>query len=348
MKEMMKRKEAGGEEAGTSSNLTAEAMKRKMKADVARCNSVGENGAGIGGDIQTEAFHVVREDGKEVHFYPWGVVLLRGFVSEDEVQTIYEECRLGRGGAYEHDQILENEEGHPDQIYNDFVGHANMFLHWNYYNGPVDHQQPPLTCLGAGDRAFREFRTTYYDEAKWKQAMGVTPEKPGLSARLYAVHHRHLMCPEITNSRTAVEEMKSKSQAATFAVGSILGITYGPEDTFYWHTDESGDAGEHAGWLMSISMGAPATFEYKTPTVSSIPATVYSVEVRHGDCLFSNGGVLEHRVAAVHSDRVPPEFAAIAGPSISRLNLQIRKYGVDDDYTYNAIVRPDGIDHEEQ
>ena len=81
-----------------------------------------------------------------------------------------------------------------------------------------------------GDRAFREFRTTYYDEAKWKQAshlpfvlscaqwlpnlwwlrvphscalqaMGVTPEKPGLSARLYAVHHRHLMCPEASALR---------------------------------------------------------------------------------------------------------------------------------------------------
>jgi len=149
--------------------------------------------------------------------------------------------------------------------------------------------------------------------------------------------------------------------------------------TYYWNTDESGDGGTiwapslyllspaclappsylspsltppvlptlsfslglHAGWIMSISFGAPATFEWKEPTRGpKYPPKVYSVEVHHGDCLFSNGGVLEHRVAKVHSDRVPMEFAAVAGPDVSRLNLQIRKYGVSNDHTYNAIVRP--------
>jgi len=87
-------------------------------------------------------------------------------------------------------------------------------------------------------------------------------------------------------------------------------------------------------------MGAPATFEYKSPTTKKHPSTVYSIEIGHGDCLFSNGGVLEHRVAKIHSDRTPAEFTAVAGPDISRLNLQIRKYGVSNDHTYNALFRP--------
>jgi len=49
------------------------------------------------------------------------------------------------------------------------------------------------------------------------------------------------MCPNITDSKVAVEALPGKQQIASFAVGSILGITYGPDDTFYWHTDESGN-----------------------------------------------------------------------------------------------------------
>ena len=108
------------------------------------------------------------EDGKIIEYYPFGVVRLRGFVSADEAEAVYTECKLGRGGAYQRSQILENEawllqpdtlaigptpltvllpippqDGHPDQIYNDFEGHANMCLHWNYYNGPVPGQPAP-------------------------------------------------------------------------------------------------------------------------------------------------------------------------------------------------------------
>merc|ERR1711918_292392 len=93
--------------------------------------------------------------------------------------------------------------------------------------------------------------------------LGLTDGKKGLSALTYTVHHRYLMCPRITDSRIAVEKEPKRNDIADFAVGSVLGITYGPDDTFYWHTDESGDGGYHAGWIMSISMGAPATFEYK-------------------------------------------------------------------------------------
>ena len=38
----------------------------------------------------------------------------------------------------------------------------------------------------------------------------------------------------------------------------MLGIGYRTTDSFRWHTDMAGDD----GWVLSISLGATATFEY--------------------------------------------------------------------------------------
>lgn len=73
------------------------------------------------------------------------------------------------------------------------------------------------------------------------------------------------MCPRITNSRIAVEKEPGRNDIADFAVGSVLGITYGPDDTFYWHTDESGDGGYHAGSFFVFenpSLTAPSDFGF--------------------------------------------------------------------------------------
>lgn len=181
-------------EDGPEKEAAREAMLvEKTKLDVERCNTVGETGSGVSEKVVAEPFHVIETpDGKTIEYYPWGVVRLRGFVSHKQVEDIYTECNLGGGGSYQRDQIHENEDGHPDQIYNKFAGHANMCLHWNYYNGPVKGQGAPKACLGPGDAAFREFREKYYDEAKWMEGLGLVNGKKGLSALTYTVHHRHM------------------------------------------------------------------------------------------------------------------------------------------------------------
>ena len=97
------------------------------------------------------------------------------------------------------------------------------------------------------------------------------------------------------------------------------------------------------GWLVSASFGASATFEYKAPTLESqittTPAEICSVVVKHGDCLFLNGAVLEHRIAAVHANEMPERFRREANKTVVRLNLQIRKFGVSDKHTFNALSR---------
>jgi hypothetical protein len=45
------------------------------------------------------------------------VVRLRGFVSAEEAEAVYAECKLGQGGAYQRNQILENEASHVHLAY---------------------------------------------------------------------------------------------------------------------------------------------------------------------------------------------------------------------------------------
>jgi len=52
--------------------------------------------------VESEPTHVIElGEGKVVEYYPWGVVKLVGFVSKEEIEEVYKECKLGQGGAYE-------------------------------------------------------------------------------------------------------------------------------------------------------------------------------------------------------------------------------------------------------
>jgi len=189
-----------------------------------------------------------------------------------------------------------------------------------------------MSTLSVGDRAFRAFRSEYYHHEVWQRGL----KHDGVDSSAEVLQCGYLDCPIHTHSRIAVEPLTDET--ALFGVGSVLGICYTAVDAFDWHTDESGDAGPHAGWLVSVSFGASATFEYKAPvSAKGVAPDVFSVNLRHGDCLFSNGGVLEHRIAAVDHDRAPESFKEVAGQGIARLNLQIRKYGVSDAHTCNAL-----------
>ena len=50
----------------------------------------------------------------------------------------------------------------------------------------------------------------------------------------------------------------SSARPPTADFASVMGIGYHPTDSFRWHTDMAGDD----GWVLSISLGAAATFEY--------------------------------------------------------------------------------------
>ena len=52
----------------------------------------------------------------------------------------------------------------------------------------------------------------------------------------------------------------SSARPPTADFASVMGIGYHPTDSFRWHTDMAGDD----GWVLSISLGAAATFYSST------------------------------------------------------------------------------------
>ena len=156
---------------------------------------------------------------------------------------------------------------------------------------------------------------------------------------------KHMRCPVPQAEATGPQGENRESvglQVDTFEVGSVLGISYEEDDSFYWHTDKSLEGGHGDGWLLSVSFGETATFEYKSPTMRDGSATCFSVAVEHGDALLINAGILQHRVKEVRRG-TSEEFAAMPGSDTKtptrRLNLQIRRHHQDPSLTYLALTR---------
>ena len=124
---------------------------------------------------------------------------------------------------------------------------------------------------------------------------------------------------------------------------SVLGIGYRSTDSFRWHTDMAGDD----GWVLSISLGATATFEYLPRVADSARLRAQalaedeaiSVPLECGDCLLFHGGFLPHRVAGCASE-LPPAFSRwSAGTGLARLNLQVRLYGHSEEHALSSLLR---------
>ena len=187
-----------------------------------------------------------------------------------------------------------------------------------------------------GHRVYTEYIRDFHDAAQWEAGLEgeafVCDEEKGLVA--------HMKCPMPPASHD--DEAKTEQQPGdTFEVGSVLGISYQADDSFYWHTDKSIEGGYGDGWLLSVSFGETAVFEYKSPTMRDGSATCYTLQVEHGDGLLINAGILQHRVKEVlrgSSD----EFAAMPGSDVEaptrRLNLQIRRHHQDPKQTYLALA----------
>eukprot|EP00656_Telonema_subtile_P040621 TRINITY_DN45708_c0_g1_i1.p1 TRINITY_DN45708_c0_g1~~TRINITY_DN45708_c0_g1_i1.p1 ORF type:complete len:151 (+),score=34.31 TRINITY_DN45708_c0_g1_i1:267-719(+) len=129
-------------------------------------------------------------------------------------------------------------------------------------------------------------------------------------------------------------------EAVGVRVGSVLGICYGEEDGLGWHTDKSGEAGGGDGWLLSTSFGATASFEYRSPSLQDGSVCCYPLQLRHGDALLMNAGVLQHRVAGVSPGSTDQGFVEAArGTQVRRLNLQLRPHCCDLQGADDALER---------
>lgn len=138
---------------------------------------------------------------------------------------------------------------------------------------------------------------------------------------------------------------------AELEVGSVLGITYGMTDSMHWHTDMASEA----GWCASLSVGAPATFEYipipcearatSRSAARELSAPV-SLVLESGDVLLFNGGRLQHRVVSIEpvlagSSSDCAHVCAPLGPGVARLVVQARTFGSSRAHSY-AALRDDG------
>ena len=135
----------------------------------------------------------------------------------------------------------------------------------------------------------------------------------------------------------------SSARPPTADFASVMGTGYHPTDSFRWHTDMAGDD----GWVLSISLGATATFEYLPRVADSARLRAQalaedeaiSVPLECGDCLLFHGGFLPHRVAGCASE-LPPAFSRwSAGTGLARLNLQVRLYGHSEEHALSSLLR---------
>lgn len=249
----------------------------------------------------------------KLDFFPAGVVRLRGALSDCEQEALVDNALIA---GFLHRVTAM------DALYTRAPGQPDIQLHWNYYAEPPDDQPPPLSALELSTRVLRQIREVLWDGHKAEESLAATAEAERAPLRV----------PRLSELQ----------------VGSLLGITYGYSDSMHWHTDMA----HQAGWCATLSVGAPAEFQY-VPRPCDASATSRSaareatdavtVTLTSGDVLLFNGGKLQHRVLGITPVEIGSEVDGAwrckpLGPGIARLVVQARPFGASQEHTYAALL----------
>lgn len=257
-----------------------------------------------------------RPRGHELEYFPAGVVLLRRALSGSEQTALVDNALIA---GFQHRATPK------DALYTNAQGQPDVALHWNYYEPPPDDQPPPLSALELSSRALRTIREALWDEARAQASLAAT------AGAGEAACGGPLAFPLLSE----------------LGVSSLLGVTYAHSDSMHWHTDMA----QQAGWCATLSVGAPADFQY-VPRPCEASATSRSaarastravtLTLRSGDVLLFNGGRLQHRVLGIAPVEAGGEAdeawrCAPLGPNVARLVVQARPFGASREHTYAAL-----------
>jgi len=209
-----------------------------------------------------------------------------------------------------------------DGVYTRAAGQPDIVAHWNYYSVPPDDQPPPLAALELSRHALQLIRDRLWDADLAEAALTHLPEAERAALRV----------PPLSELQ----------------VGSVLGITYGFADNMHWHTDMAAEA----GWCATLSIGAPAAFQYiplpcdpagRRGPAAREPKSAVTLTLLSGDVLLFHGGRLQHRVVAITPAEVgtPADNAwrcTPLGAGVARLVVQARPFGASAAHTYPALL----------
>ena len=308
---------------------------------------------------------------RTVEWLPCGVTKLSGFLTQRQQQRLFDTAMIAGWDHRKADHAA-------DSWYTGAADAPDILLHYNYYSEPRRDQPPPLGILLTAARVAREFlaehgerfgaetrvageaigssfawpteepeeeataapaptrRAEAKEAAKAKEATAVEVAAAGAAAK-----PEEVAAAEDGDGGSGAAAAPAATPTADFA--SVLGIGYRSTDSFRWHTDMAGDD----GWVLSISLGATATFEYLPRVADSARLRAQalaedeaiSVPLECGDCLLFHGGFLPHRVAGCASE-LPPAFSRwSAGTGLARLNLQVRLYGHSEEHALSSLLR---------
>jgi hypothetical protein len=289
------------------------AREQELELQVQRISPLARGGAV--GPAQTAPIpRPPRAPAARLDFFPAGVVRLRGALDLADQQALVD-CSL-IAGFFHRTTVM-------DGVYTRAPGQPNIQLHWNYYAPPERDQPPPLSALELASRVLKLIRS----ELLWD------PARAEQTLRAHADAERTpLRVPEL----------------AELEVRSVLGITYGHADSMHWHTDMASEA----GWCASLSVGAPARFEFipipcegraTARSAARERAAPVSLALESGDVLLFNGGRLQHRVVSIEPVLAgsAADFAHICaplGPGVARLVVQARAFGASSAHSYAALL----------
>jgi alkylated DNA repair dioxygenase AlkB len=232
-----------------------------------------------------------------LEYAPWGVVVVRGYLRDDDRRAIATELLAPVPAS--------QTETRMDGAYDPERGHPAIVHHYRYYGAPEkDHVEPMLTLTHM--RRVKHDLLASLDMDKWRAT---------IPARTGHLWERAFPFPDIDAERDV-------------ALRSILAIAYRDGDFFPAHLD-------FESWTLSLTLGASATLTYHH-VHSESERTKHAVRVNDGDLVFFSGNHLKHAVATVTADATPRWFSdcVTAAPPrthsaarpVCRLNVQARAY----------------------
>jgi len=251
--------------------------------------------------------------GMQIDFFPAGVVRLRGALDGAEQEALVDNALIA---GFLHRVTTM------DALYTSAPGQPDIKLHWNYYTPPPDDQPPPLGALELSSRMLRIIRERLWDAQRAEETLSAVP--PAQREPLRVPPPRDL------------------------EVGSLLGITYRFSDSMHWHTDMA----SQAGWCATLSIGAPAEFEYvpqpcdasaKSRSATRARTDAIRLRLANGDVLLFNGGRLQHRIVTLAPVEIGDDDdgawrCAPLGAGVARLVIQARPFGASHAHTYPALL----------